>query len=92
MISVDLVGDGKAADNDGYEIIIPFYLWHIVVSVKEKEDNKACADIVVYDATGADVTEDYFVFKESANINPTGKNLYNVFDVLRTNLKEKGEK
>ena len=41
--------------------------------------------------SGADVTEEYFMFKETATIRPTGKNLYNVFDVLRTNLKEKGQ-
>jgi len=92
MISVDFVGDSAVADNVGYEIIIPFYLWLIVVSVKEVKGNKAQEDIAIFDKSGADVTEDYFMFKETATIRPTGLNLYNVFDILRTNLKEKGQK
>ena len=93
MISVDFVGDAEeGAENTlGYEIIIPFYLWTIVVSIKELESNSAQEDITIYDQSGVDVTEEYFMFKETATIRPTGKNLYNVFDVLRTNLKEKGQ-
>jgi hypothetical protein len=80
MISVHWTGNG-------HDMTIPFHDWFIVVRVA---DNDKCQDdIMIYDASGVDVTDDYLVFKSTAFINPTGANLFQVMDILRTNLEKR---
>ena len=90
MISIDWVGDSEVS---GYEIRIPFYDWDIIISVKDFESIPATEDIQICDADGTDITEKYLMFKGvDMDINPTGKNLYQIMDILMTNLKERNKK
>ena len=77
------------SDNGGgYEICIPFLKWTIIVLVKWSEDSNTSEDIVIYDSNGHDVTEDFLMFKTSPTIRPTGINLFQVMDLLKTNLRK----
>lgn len=87
---IDVVFDD--GNGGGYEICIPFLKWTIIVNVKYDEGSKAMEDISIYDTNGHDVTEDYLIFKSTATIKPSGKNLFQTMDLLKTNhaKEEKG--
>ena len=84
LIRVDWISDKTVG---GYEITIPFYKWWISVYVVDSDDSCACEDIRIMDKDGRDVTDDYMIFKGDKPLRTTGKNLYQVMDLLRTNLK-----
>lgn len=76
---------------------IPFLDWTIEVSVSEKgEDEVNYIRIHVLSDTNSliDCTEDFFQHHTDSQdiIKPTGSNLYQVFDVLRTVYKLKSKK
>jgi hypothetical protein len=76
----------------GHDMWIDFLNWDIQVSVMESHNEE---DITIFDhATGEDVTEEFCAFddrNELGKIIPSGQNLYQLMNLLRTNY-EKGGK
>lgn len=90
MIEVEWVCDeDNPREGLGYEIHIPIWNWLIVVNVKDGEDSTALNDITIFDKNSEDVTETFLMFKDNYKINPTGINLFQIMDVLRTNMQNK---
>jgi hypothetical protein len=77
-------------DEGSFMIEIPFLKWVIEIAVSE-DGTRGIEDIMIFDSKDNDVTEDFLAFQSLNNtIKPTGINLFQIMDLLKTNLK-KGE-
>lgn len=77
-----------AIDAGGFEIKIPYHDWLIFIDVKDEDGGKS--DICICNKNGIDITEEFLQFhSDTFEIKPTGINLYQVMDLLKTNLKRK---
>jgi len=92
MISVDWICEASNEEGYGYDVIIPFHKWKIIVSVPDGEESKVIKDIVIFDTNNKDITEDFLVFPPSVGtMRPTGINLFQIMDLLITNLRKEQE-
>ena len=85
---MDIAWFNGAGNTTGHILTIHFHKWILEVNLKDNDKSKFIEDITIYDANGADVTEEYLIFNNKAMyIRPTGINLYYIMDTLMSNLK-----
>jgi len=67
--------------NTGTEVWIKFYRWWICADVKYQ--GEGIEDVTIFDQSMDDVTEEYLLFGEKLEVNPSGENLFNIMCILK---------
>jgi hypothetical protein len=94
VVDLDYYNEDENICLDAKEVWIDFLDWHIVISVRDGQGSDAPEEITIIAKMGGDKTEDFFVYKNDNNkkkipIAPTGMNLFQIMDLLKTNYQKK---
>ena len=97
LIEVIWLVDDHNPDGYGHEVWLDFLKWHICLACGDDggDGYQLMKDeLKIFERdSGKDVTAEFFIFKDADTpIQPTGSNLFQVMDVLKTNYKKEKER